>query len=200
MKGPDEGPFVVLRPLTDDDVPAIARACDDPDTARFIPGMPAPYTEADARSFLAAARAQWDEGSAYIWAISDDGGELNGTVALHVGERTAVGYWVAPWARNRGLATRAVEILVRWAHDEGGYDRLELTTDPGNTASQRVAEKAGFVREGLVRGYVATPSGPRDSVVFSRRRSGVSTPRAASRASPDRARAAGGPARRPADA
>ena len=125
--------------------------------------MPAPYTEADARSFLAAARANWASGSAYVWAITDGGPELLGTIALHLGERTAVGYWVAPWARNRGLATRAVETLCAWALAEGGFDRLELTTDPENAASQRVAEKAGFVREGLVPGYVQTPSGPRDS-------------------------------------
>jgi RimJ/RimL family protein N-acetyltransferase len=167
LKGPDEGPFVVLRPLADADVPTIARACDDPDTARFIPGMPAPYREADARSFLAAARANRADGSVYIWAITEGGPDLLGTIALHLGERTAVGYWVAPWARNRGLATRAVKTLSAWALAEGGFDRLELTTHPENIASQRVAEKAGFEREGLVPRYVATPSGPRDSVVFS---------------------------------
>jgi RimJ/RimL family protein N-acetyltransferase len=155
--------------LADDDVPAIARACDDPDTARFIPDMPAPYTEADARSFLAAVRANWADGSVYVWAITDGGPDLLGTVALHVGERTAVGYWVAPWTRNRGLATRAVETLSAWALVDGGFDRLELTTDPENTASMRVAEKAGFECEGVVAGYVQTTSGPRDSVVFSRR-------------------------------
>jgi RimJ/RimL family protein N-acetyltransferase len=170
LKGPHEGPFVVLRPLADDDVPAIARACDDPDTARFIPDMPAPYTEDDARSFLAAVRARGADGPVYVWAITEGGPDLLGTVALHVGERTAVGYWVAPWARNRGLATRAVETLSAWALGDGGFDRLELTTDPANAASQRVAEKAGFEREGVVAGYVQTASGPRDSVVFSRRR------------------------------
>jgi RimJ/RimL family protein N-acetyltransferase len=102
-------------------------------------------------------------------AITEGGPDLLGTIALHLGERTAVGYWVAPWVRNRGLATRAVETLCAWAFEEGGFDRLELTTDPQNAASQRVAEKAGFAREGLVAGYVQTPSGPRDSVVFSRR-------------------------------
>ena len=169
MKGPHEGPFVVLRPLADADVPAIARACDDPDTARFIPDLPTPYTEADARSFLTAVRSNWADGSIYVWAITDGTPDLLGTVALHVGERTAVGYWVAPWARNRGLATRAVETLCAWALGEGGFNRLELTTHPENAASQRVAEKAHFVREGLVPGYLQTPSGPRDSVVFSRR-------------------------------
>ena len=170
MKGPDEGPFVVLRPLADADVPAIARACDDADTARFIPGMPAPYTVADARSFVTAAHANWASGSIYVWAITEDDLLLLGTIALHLGERAAVGYWVAPWARNRGLATGAVETLCAWALGDGGFDELELTTHPGNVASQRVAEKSGFVRKGLAPDYLQTPEGPRDSVVFSRRR------------------------------
>jgi RimJ/RimL family protein N-acetyltransferase len=169
LKGPDEGPFVVLRRLADSDRQAIARACDDAETARFIPGLPAPYTEADARAFLSAAEASWVNGSAYIWAITDGGPDLLGTIALHLGERASVGYWVAPWARSRGLATSAVETLCTWALGAGGLDRLELTTDPANAASQRVAEKAGFAREGLKPGYVQTPAGPRDSVVFSRR-------------------------------
>jgi RimJ/RimL family protein N-acetyltransferase len=170
LKGPDEGPFVVLRPLADVDVPAIARACDDRDIARFIPDMPTPYTEADARRFVADARAKWASGSGYSWAITDAAPELLGTIALHLGERTAVGYWVAPWARNRGLATAAVKTLAAWALGEGGFRHLELTTDPRNAASQRVAEKSGFIRAGLFPGYVETRSGPRDSVVFSRRR------------------------------
>ena len=61
----------------------------------------------------AAVRSNWADGSIYVWAITDGTPDLLGTVALHVGERTAVGYWVAPWARNRGLATRAVETLLR---------------------------------------------------------------------------------------
>ena len=121
-------------------------------------------------AFVAAARANWASGSVYIWAITDGSPDLLGTIALHLGERTAVGYWVAPWARNRGLATRAVETLCTWAFGDGGFDELELTTHPENAASQRVAEKSGFSREGLVPEYVQTPSGPRDSVVFSRRR------------------------------
>ena len=169
LKGPDEGPFVVLRGLRDDDAPTIARACDDRDTARFIPGMPSPYTEADARCFLEANRRDWEDGSVYAWAITADEDELLGTIALHVRETSAVGYWIAPWARNRGLASAAVKILVAWAVGEGGFDHLELTTDPENAASQRVAQKAGFTREGLVRGYVQTPSGARDSIVFSLR-------------------------------
>jgi RimJ/RimL family protein N-acetyltransferase len=60
-----------------------------------------------------------------------------------------------------------VRLLSRWALTELGVERLYLTTAPGNVASQRVAERAGFIREGLLRAYLPTPAGRRDSVMYS---------------------------------
>ena len=62
--------------------------------------------------------------------------------------RGHIGYWVTPPARGRGICTRALRLLARWALDELELQRLELITDPDNLASQRVAEKVGFQREG----------------------------------------------------
>ncbi len=64
------------------------------------------------------------------------------------------GYWVKREARGRGVATRALRLLSRWAVAELGAARLQLVTEPENDASQRVAEKAGFRREALLRAYV----------------------------------------------
>ncbi len=71
------------------------------------------------------------------------------------------------WAtRKRGPF--CVVLLSRWALAEAGVLRLELTTHPENVASQRVAEKAGFVREGVLRSHMAYRDGRRrDSVLFS---------------------------------
>jgi len=63
--------------------------------------------------------------------------------------------------------TRATRLLAEWAVTEGGVQRLELTTHPDNVASQRVAEKAGFTREGVLRSHIRFPEGRRDSVIFS---------------------------------
>jgi RimJ/RimL family protein N-acetyltransferase len=61
-----------------------------------------------------------------------------------------------------------VQLIALWAFNELGVQRLELTTAPENVASQRVAERAGFSREGVLRGLVATKdNGRRDSVMFS---------------------------------
>jgi RimJ/RimL family protein N-acetyltransferase len=79
-----------------------------------------------------------------------------------------IGYWVARRARGQGVATAALKRLCQFAFDELHVERLELMTDPDNRASQRVPEKAGFQREGLLRSHLFHRDGRRrDSVMFS---------------------------------
>lgn len=79
-----------------------------------------------------------------------------------------IGYWCARPARGRGVMTHALRLLCRYAFEELALERLELFTDPENVASQRVAEKAGFQREGILRSHLPYPDGRRrDSVMFS---------------------------------
>ena len=70
-----------------------------------------------------------------------------------------------PEARRRGIATRAVRLLARWAFDELAIARLELTCGPDNEASQRVAARCGFVREGVLRSHMPFKGGRRDTVL-----------------------------------
>lgn len=81
--------------------------------------------------------------------------------------RAAAGYWLARDARGRGVATRTLRLLARWAFDHLAVARLELTCAPDNIASQRVAERCGFVREGVLRSHIRFQGGRRDSVMFS---------------------------------
>jgi RimJ/RimL family protein N-acetyltransferase len=84
------------------------------------------------------------------------------------GYRGAIGYWIAAPARGRGICTRALRRLSRWGLDDLELKRLELITDPNNVASQRVAEKVGFTREGVLRSHLMHGDGRlRDSVMFS---------------------------------
>jgi RimJ/RimL family protein N-acetyltransferase len=156
---------LLLRPPTDADVPAVTAACQDAELSRFIPGFPSPYREADARGWIASRNR--DESSSTFLIVDAESGDLLGAIEVRLGETGSIGYWIAAEARGRGIATRATQLLSRWAVGEGGVQRLELTTHPENVASQRVAEKAGFSREGVLRSHTAFPDGRRDSVMFS---------------------------------
>jgi RimJ/RimL family protein N-acetyltransferase len=159
---------LLLRPLRREDAEAVAAACADPDVQRYIPGMPDPYTLEHARTFIASAGRAIREGTRLPLAIVDAAsGQLVGAIELRPGEVGSIGYWISPAARRRGYATSALRLFSRWALEQGGVERLELTTHPGNVASQRVAENAGFVREGVLRAYTRFREGRRDSVMFS---------------------------------
>lgn len=157
-----EDDVVRLRPFEERDVPAIAAACQDPEIPRWT-AVPSPYTEADARQWL---ESDEEESFAVVDKQSD---ELLGSIGVRyldggIGE---VGYWVKREARGRGVATRALGLVARWALVDRGLGRFQLRADVANEASQRVAEKAGFVREGVLRSGLAFKGERRDVVMYS---------------------------------
>jgi RimJ/RimL family protein N-acetyltransferase len=159
-----------LRPWRLDDAPAVVVACADPEIARWIPWIPVPYTRAHADAYVQQCVGAGDD--RYPFAIEDaETGVVVGSIDLRLnlhGYRGHVGYWVAAPARGRGICTRALRVLSSWALVEFELQRLELITDPENRASQRVAEKVGFRREGVMRSHLRHADGRiRDSVLFS---------------------------------
>jgi len=156
---------ILLRVWREEDAAAVYLACQDSEMQRWLPDLPRPYTDDDARAFVSGAlglgRCQF--------AVCE-----HGTVVGSIGLRPAkhetghIGYWCAPQARGRGITTRALRRVCRYALDELHLERLELITDSANAASQRVAVKVGFQREGVKRSHLRHPDGQRrDSVLFS---------------------------------
>ena len=148
---------VTLRPWREDDVPALVECLDgDEEIARWMDIIPQPYREAEARTWVDQATTYWREGTAAQFAVTDAG---TGTVVGGVGFRWIgdeqgvgeVGYWLRREARGRGLTTGAVRLISRWAFEALDCQRLQLRADERNAPSQRVAEKAGFRREGVLR-------------------------------------------------
>jgi signal transduction histidine kinase/RimJ/RimL family protein N-acetyltransferase len=129
-----------------------------------------PYTPADAHAFIDEMADGWAAGTAIAFAIEDRAsGALVGMIGLHPGDapgRASVGYWLAPGARGRGLATRAVRLLASWAFADPALERLELMTLVGNDASGRVALRAGFRREGILRRYLSFRDTLVDAVMY----------------------------------
>ena len=149
---------VTLRPWREDDVDALVACLDgEQEIARWLDAIPQPYREAEARSWLEHSSSAWQEGTSAPFAVTDaTTSELVGSVGFGwVGERDQqvgeIGYWMRREARGRGLTTRAVRLVSKWALTELGWERLQLRADEENLPSQRVAEKAGFTREGVLR-------------------------------------------------
>jgi len=157
---------LVLRPWTEDDVDAMVTGCNDQDVARWIPTIPSPYTRDDALAFI-----RGEVRPDHLALAIEVGGRVVGGIGLglNVHEyRGRLGYWVAADVRRRGICTHALRLLSHYAFVELGLQRVDLITDPENAASQRVAEKVGFRREGVLRAHLRHPDGRiRDSVMFS---------------------------------
>lgn len=108
-------------------------------------------------------------GKAVAFTICDARGAGSGlvTVERRSAGRAQLGYWLLPDGRGRGYSTRALRLVSRWALDQPDVFRLQLTTAPDNTASQRVAERSGYRREGVLRSYQDIDGRREDAVLFS---------------------------------
>jgi RimJ/RimL family protein N-acetyltransferase len=154
LSSPDE-PAVALRAPEDRDIDTIVAYCRDPDVVRWT-RVPAPYGPVDAAEFLAQQARDRSEGTgaAYLIVAGDDDGEVLGSAGVHDLDGTArsveLGYLLAPWGRGRGAATAAVRLLSAWAL-QADMVRLYAEVVVGNDASERVLERAGFQREGVLR-------------------------------------------------
>ncbi|PRX96264.1 GNAT family N-acetyltransferase [Allonocardiopsis opalescens] len=164
-----------LRAFTAADTDDVYRAVSDPSSQEWLP-MPAPgvrYTRDHAALWCREeARHALAVGDGIHWAAEEvAGGGFVGSFGLvrtlWASRCTEVGYWCAPGARGRGYATEAVTEIAHWALIGQGFERVELKAATGNTASRRVAEKAGFVREGVERNAMPLHRGRTDLVVYS---------------------------------
>jgi len=147
---------VTLRPFSEDDIPTTVEALKDPEISRWTATIPYPYEEHHAREFIGTHEAMRAAGEGCPFVITDAAdGRLLGAVGIdgighgeEEGADAEVGYWVAKPERGRGVATRAVLLAVGWARADLGLGPIALHTFPGNRASERVAEKCGFVQTG----------------------------------------------------
>ncbi|MGH8793596.1 MAG: GNAT family N-acetyltransferase [Stackebrandtia sp.] len=146
-----------LRLLRDSDVDDVVEACGDAQTLRFLwPYLPSPFTRDQAGDFVSRQAPQaWKDGRAQ-WAVADLADDrLLGVIGVPrisgEGSVAELGYWTAPWARGKGVAAAAIAAAADFliAH---GVERVELMIATPNIASQRAALRAGFSRDGVLRG------------------------------------------------
>jgi RimJ/RimL family protein N-acetyltransferase len=158
---------LALRPWGPEDLPNLLAAAADPVVHRYRYSLPVGADEA--RAWLAAVEHDRLSGERIELAITTaDAPEAVGSIALwgfHRRNRAAmVSYWLAPGGRGRGRATRAVRLMAGWAFDVLGQQRLALQVEVQNLASQHVAERCGFHREGQLRSHQQLRDGTRANV------------------------------------
>ena len=165
------GPDFEFRSWSSEDIPSLVKAWRDPEMHRWMPEEEEPFDDRRARDFVAGASAHLTEGTMLAMAISDRStNEAAGSITYNVwtAHHWNIGYWISKAHRGRGLATRAVIAATRWAFEERPeLSRISLYTQPGNVASQRVAERAGFQREGTLRKWANVRGSALDWVMFS---------------------------------
>lgn len=157
----------MLRPWSLSDVPAVRAAAADP----YIPQIttvPPSAGELEARAFVERQRDRARSGQGFSFVICHRE-EAVGQIGLwpQADDLASVGYWLVPAARGRGLAARALGVLVEWA-SANGYPSLELYAEPWNEASLATARRCGFVERELVRGHHQIGTELRDAIRMTR--------------------------------
>ncbi|QGQ20948.1 GNAT family N-acetyltransferase [Cellulomonas sp. JZ18] len=125
----------------------------------------------EAQAWVERQRARHAEGAGFSFTVVD---ARSATAVGHCGlwlrdladGRGTAGYAVVPSARRRGYATDALVALTRFGWTMPGLRRITLLVEPWNVASVRTAERAGYVRDGLLRDHPLTGGARRDVVVL----------------------------------
>jgi RimJ/RimL family protein N-acetyltransferase len=142
--------IVTLRPWRNDDAAAIVECVDgDAEITIWLDQVPQPYTADDARAFIDGTAVDQE-----TYAVTDaDSGRALGSIGLNrpIDGICEIGYWIRADARGQGATTRALVLLSRAALEREGVERVQLRADIENLPSCRVAEKAGFRLEGVLR-------------------------------------------------
>ncbi len=166
--------LVLLRPYRPDDVARLHEAaCESIDeVSPWMPWCHADYNIEESRWWVESRPDAWQGGTEYEFVICDAETSLylGGCGLNHVDTANGnanLGYWVRTSRTGEGVATAATRLLVRFGFSRLGLNRIEIIAATGNGASQRVAEKAGATREGVLRNRLVIGDTVHDAVVFS---------------------------------
>lgn len=127
------------------------------DLHQWLPWARMDYTPSDTSSFIRESIQAWKEDRAWDYSIrmKDDSKTHMGNISMwtvsKLGKIAEIGYWVRSDRTGEGICTEAVETLLEEAFNSLRYHKVVLRIAVGNDASDRVAEKLGFTREGVLR-------------------------------------------------
>lgn len=165
---------ILVRPLRPDDVRPLYEAAREsiPEVSPWLPWCHENYAIEETEAFIASrARAGADD-EWYSFGIFDrQSGRFLGGVGLNfinrVHQMANLGYWVRTSAAGNGIAAKGARLVAQFGFEQLGLQRIEIIAAVPNVGSQRVAEKVGAKREGVLRRRLLIHGTPRDAVMFS---------------------------------
>jgi len=165
---------VLLEPYRIGDVERLYQAARESVTemSPWMPWCHADYSIKESRAWVESQAEVWEKGTQYDFVITDakDGSFLGGCGLNHIDYKNRIanlGYWVRTSRTKRGVASAAVRLLAQFGFEKLKLNRIEITAAVGNKASQRVAEKVGATREGILRNRIVVRERVYDVVMFS---------------------------------
>ena len=161
---------VRLVPLDESHLAGVEALLDDPDTLRFT-RIPEPVPPGFAREWIERYEKGRVDGTREAFAAVEDRAFVGLALAPDIdreGREIELGYIVAPSARSRGVATELLRLLTDWAFTEAGALRIHLIISVDNAASERVAQRCGYVREGVMRSVHLKQGRRGDAALWSR--------------------------------
>ncbi len=170
----NDGSSILVRPYQPDDVPLLYEAVRESidEVAPWLPWCHQDYAIEESRGWIETRAEAWAQGTEYDFVMTDPAhGRLLGGCGINTLNRANrfanLGYWVRTERTRRGVATAAARCVAAFGFRELGLIRIELVVATANTASQRVAEKLGATREGVLRNRILVRDQMHDAVMFS---------------------------------
>jgi RimJ/RimL family protein N-acetyltransferase len=162
--------LVLHKPRRDDASMLFQAYMQDPEVTRYTTWRPHRQRK-ETEDFILGSIAAWENETRFPFVITlKNEDQPFGMIDFHIrGSTVGLGYVIARSHQGNGYATEATCAVIQWAFQQPMIYRVNASTDIENIASQRVLEKAGMLREGLLRKYIVHPNLseiPRDSYIY----------------------------------
>ena len=151
---------LLLREVTNEDAPDMLRYLSDNDVVKHMGLEPFQSVE-DALDEISWYQSIYKDGSGIRWGITlKDSGKVIGSCGFlnrnskHF--RTEIGFELSKQHWGKGIASEALEAVIKFGFDHYSFERIEALIVPANVPSQKLVERQGFIREGLLRHYEFT--------------------------------------------
>lgn len=165
---------ILIRPYCEDDAEHLYSGVREsiPEVSKWLPWCHENYSIEESREFISSRKLASQGDEWYSFAVFEKSSNtFVGGVGLNFINRVHqfgnLGYWVRTSATGRGFATRATRLAARFGFTQLGLRRIEIVAAVNNVASQKVAEKAGAIRESVARQRLLIRGESLDAVIYS---------------------------------